>query len=72
MPLTCFSIDTTVVLEGEMDSVQILMEIEKEFVMKGSKHRNFDLDKNNYNFTKEILNTSAEMFILESLSKVLV
>ena len=64
---TCFSIDTTVVLEGEMDSVQILMEIEKEFVMKGSKHRNFDLDKNNYNFTKEILNTSAEMFIYLNL-----
>ena len=56
-------------LEIDPESRNIIIEIEKEFAMKGSKHVNFrhELTKNRYNFTKETLKAAAEMYIYLNL-----
>ena len=62
---SCFSTDQKV-LEDDSESTYIMMEVEKELVKQGSKHRNFELNKF-YTFTEDTLNTSAEMFIYLNL-----
>ena len=63
---SCFVSDSSGTLEDDRMSYN-LMEIEKEFLVRGSKHNNFDLNKNTYTFTEVTLNESAKMFIYLNL-----